>query len=118
MENNAPEGFKNWQYSFYSSSDEDYWHVYCSRHFVLNHHKGIRLYVKGDEELNKVIFDINKKTVEVVVSTPSAKRPRKADVSDNPTFFEELRANIEEVLLTGGYSSVKPNEERTIFEVE
>ena len=119
MENQSPECVKDSQYCFYSSSDEEYWGVSCYRRiFVLNHHQGIRLCAKEDETLSKVIFDTEKKKIEVVVMTPSIEGPRIVDVSDNISFFEDLRANIEDVLLTGGYSSVKPNEERTLFEVE
>jgi hypothetical protein len=38
-------------------------------------------------------------------------------LSETPVFFEEIRENLEEILLTGGYGSVTPNEERTVFEV-
>ena len=118
MENRSPECVKDSQYDFYSSSDEEYWYVHCSRRFRLNHHHHIQLMAMEDEGLNKVIFDTERKTVEVTVSSPTAvKWPRVADISDNPEFFEDLRANIETILITGGYTSVTPNEDRTVFEV-
>ena len=39
------------------------------------------------------------------------------DSLDKIRYFDELRNNIENVLLTGGYSSVIPNENRTVFEI-
>lgn len=40
-----------------------------------------------------------------------------ADLSDDIQFFEELRENIEDIILTGGYDTITPNEDRTIFEI-
>jgi len=79
----------------------------------------MKLAVKENEALNKIIFDTDKKTISATVSNPTLPIdiPRTADLSDNVQFFDELRDNIENVLLTGGYSSVIPNENRTIFEI-
>lgn len=95
------------------------WAVTCSyKRFKLNN-KGIKLWAKEDEALTKIIFDTNNKTVSVVVSNPvlGPNCPRMADLSDDIQFFEELRENIEDIILTGGYDTITPNEDRTIFEI-
>ena len=103
----------------YSTGGKDYWGISShNRIFILNHHQGWRLAVRNDERLHRVIFDKDKKTVSAMITESiNAKIPRKADISDNPEFFEDLRANIETILITGGYTSVTPNEDRTVFEV-
>ena len=122
MENYSPksEDGNRYGYDFHLGN----WSLHCSgKKFRLNNN-GIKLYVKEDEGLNKVVFDPEKKTVEVVVSTPTAVEctPRIADLSDSPEFFNELHEHIEEVLLAkdyfgNEYKSVTPNKDRTVFEV-
>lgn len=95
------------------------WSVECSyKRFKLNN-KGIKLYAKENEALTKIIFDTNNKTVSVVVSNPvlGENAPRTVDLNSDVQFFDELRNNIENILLTGGYSTVTPNEDRTVFEI-
>lgn len=102
------------------------WSVSCfGRHFRINN-KGIKLAVEKGEELKKVIFDTEKKTIEVVVENSiSPKVPRVADLSDAPEFFDEIHNGLKEILLTKSniddkpfYDSVTPNEDRTVFEVK
>lgn len=95
------------------------WSVGCTyKKFRLNNN-GMKLLVMNDEGLKELHFDCENKTVTAVItqSTRSEKAPRKADLSDEPQFFEELRENIEEILLKGKYDSVTPNEDRTIFKI-
>ena len=96
------------------------WGVACwGKRFKVNNN-GIKLIAGEDEDLEKVIFDVKKKTVSVIVKNPTlpTKVPRVVDLSEASNFFEELRNNIEKVLtVIGTYTSVKPNTERTIFEV-
>jgi hypothetical protein len=115
MVNTAPDFA--WKYHYQYSNG--LWTVTCIwRNFKLNN-KGIKLWAKGDEGLYKIIFDVESKTVSVKITNPTLppKAPRIADLSDDPLFFEELRDNLETILLTGTYSSVKPNENRTVFEI-
>ena len=98
----------------------DPWSVSCqTKTFRVNNH-GIKLYARYDEGLKRVIFDPEKFTVEVVIATPivPSQMPRIVDLSEGKTFFEELRNNLEEILIEGEYPKVTPNEDRTIFEVE
>jgi hypothetical protein len=70
--------------------------------------------------LEKIIFDVEKKTVSVKVKNPRLTEPRKRTVclSDVPEFFEKLHKNIEAILTEmGTYESVTPNADRTVFEV-
>ena len=96
------------------------WGVVCwGKRFKLNNN-GIKLVAKEDEGLEKVVFDIDKKTVSVIIKTPtlSKEAPRIVDLSESVEFFEELRKNLEMVLTKiGTFSSVTPNSDRTIFEV-
>lgn len=91
------------------------------KRFKVNNN-GIKLWAKEDENLEQVIFDTEKKTVSVKVKTPtlSDKAPRTLDLSNDVEFFEALRKNIEELLTQekGKYTSVIPNEDRTIFEIK
>lgn len=95
------------------------WSVSCgNRRFKCNN-GGIKLVAREDEELVKVCFDIKRKVISVIVNKPtlSEKAPRVLDLSNATEFFEEVRANIEEILMIGAYESVTPNEDRTVFEV-
>ena len=96
------------------------WGVACwGKTFKVNNN-GIKLAAREDEELERIIFDIEKKTVSVIVKNPtlSEKAPRVLDLSDATDFFDELRKNIENILMVKGtFKSVTPNEDRTIFEV-
>lgn len=101
---------------FYTNST---WAVTCSyKRFKLNN-KGIKLIAKENEALTQIIFDVNNKTVSVVVSNPILveNAPRTVSLNDDIQFFDDLRSNLEDILLTGGYSSVTPNEDRTVFEI-
>lgn len=102
------------------------WSVSCfGKHFRLNN-KGLKLAVERGEELKKVIFDTEKKTIEVVVENSiSPKVPRVADLSDAPEFFDEVRNGIEEILGCKSsvddkpfYDNITPNEDRTVFEIK
>ena len=98
------------------------WAADChNKRFKVNNN-GIKLCAKEDENLEQVIFDTEKKTVSVKVKTPtlSDKAPRTLDLSNDVEFFEALRKNIEKLLTqkNGKYTSVTPNEDRTIFEVK
>lgn len=97
------------------------WSACClGKTFKVNH-SGIKLAAREDEDLEKIIFDVEKKTVSVKVKNPtlSTKAPRTLDLSDAADFFEELRKNIETILTTkdGKFKSVIPNDDRTIFEI-
>lgn len=95
------------------------WSARCTgKRFKVNN-SGIKLIAKEDENLEKVIFDVEKKTVAVSVRNPtlSEKAPRIVDLSDATAFFEELRKEIESLLLKGSFNSVTPNADRTVFEV-
>ena len=76
---------------------------------------------REDENLERIVFDVEKKTVSVKVKNPTlpAKVPRIVDLSDSVEFFEELRKNIEKILIEKGeYKLVTPNADRTVFEVQ
>lgn len=110
------EYWKNRKEYSYSNSK---WSVYAgTRKFQLNN-EGIKLVALGEEQLSEICFDNENKTISLTVETPtlSEKAPRKADLSDDTQFFNELRENIEEILLKGNYDSVTPNEDRTIFKI-
>ena len=96
------------------------WGANCwGKRFKVNN-KGIKLIAKEDEDLEKIIFDVENKTVSVKVKNPTlpAKVPRTVDLSDATEFFEELRKNIETILtIKGTFTAVTPNEDRTVFEV-
>ncbi len=96
------------------------WSASCwGKTFKLNNH-GIKLVARSDEDLEKVIFDAEKKTVAVSVKNPTLpeKCPRIVDLSDAPEFFEELRNGLEKLLtIKGKFKSVTPNADRTVFEV-
>ena len=96
------------------------WSVTCSGNKIQLNNHGIKLVAKGDEGLEKVIFDVEKKTVAVSVKNPTLpeKCPRKVDLSDAPEFFEELHNDLEKLLtIKGEFKSVTPNADRTVFEV-
>lgn len=106
--------------SFSSNFGTDKWTVNCwYDNFVINNH-GMKLVAKGEEGIKKVVFDPERKTVQVVVTTPvlSEKAPRIVDLSEDVDFFEKLRNNIEEVLTTSKYYKVTANGDRTVFDVE
>ena len=97
------------------------WSATCwGKRFKVNN-CGIKLIARDDEDLEKIIFDVEKKTVSVSVKNPTlpTKAPRIVDLSDATEFFEELRKNIETILTTkdGEFKSVTPNADRTVFEV-
>ena len=61
------------------------WGVVCwGKRFKLNNN-GIKLVAKEDEGLEKVVFDIDKKTVSVIIKTPtlSKEAPRIVDLSES-----------------------------------
>ena len=97
------------------------WSVICDgKNFVICNN-GMKLAARNDEDLEKLIFDVEKKTVSAVVKNPTLHEnaPRTADLSEAVEFFEKLRDDIEIVMTTkmGGFSSVIPNEDRTVFTV-
>ena len=110
------EYWKNRKDYFYSNGK---WSVSANDiSFKLNN-KGIKLWAKREEQLSEICFDVENKTVSLKVETHTLPEnaPTKVDLSDDPQFFEDLRENIEEILLKGGYDSVTPNEDRTIFKI-
>ena len=115
MENQAYKTFRESSFEYKSNG----WTVNSNRKsFILNNH-GMKLAAKYDEKLKRVIFDTDKKTITAEVATPllADNAPRTADLSSVPELFEDIRSNIEEILITGTYEKVVPNEDRTIFEV-
>ena len=96
------------------------WSASCwGKRFKVNNN-GIKLVAKEDEDLEKIIFDTDKKTVSVKVKTPtlSDKAPRTVDLSDATEFFEEVRKNIENILTEkGDFEKVTTNADRTVFEI-
>ena len=100
---------------------EKYWWVNCcGKIFTVKYGIEALLAARGDEGLEKIIFDVEKKTVSVKVKNPRLTEPRKRTVclSDVPEFFEKLHNNIEAILTEmGTYESVTPNTDRTVFEV-
>ena len=96
------------------------WSASCwGKRFKLNNN-GIKLIAREDENLEKIIFDMENKTVLVIVKKPILpdKAPRMTNLKDYPDFFEELQKNIEDILTKkGSFDSVKPNENRTVFEI-
>lgn len=100
---------------------EEYWlAVCCGRNFIVKYGCEALLAARGDEGLEKIIFDVEKKTVSVKVKNPRLTEPPKRTVclSDVPEFFEKLNKNIEVILTEmGTYESVTPNADRTVFEI-
>lgn len=99
----------------------DLWTVKClGKTFIVNN-CGMKLVAREDEDLEKIIFDIEKKTVSVKVKNPilSEKAPRVLDLNSNIDFFEALRSNIEAILtsIDSKFTVVTPNEDRTVFKV-
>lgn len=97
------------------------WGVACwGKRFKINNN-GIKLVAREDEDLERIIFDTEKKTVSVKVKNPTLppNAPRIVDLSDSVEFFEELRKDIENILTTRGgtFQSVTPNADRTAFEI-
>jgi hypothetical protein len=97
------------------------WSAKCNgRTFKINNH-GIKLWARNDEELEQIVFDLDKKTVSVKVKNPTlpTQVPRTVDLSGATDFFEELRNNIEMLLTegTGTFKAVVPNDDRTVFEI-
>ena len=113
-------GIKVFKRGIHSGFHMDGWTVSCiGRRFIINNN-GMKLAVRGDEELEKIIFDVENKTVSVRVKEPklSAKAPRTADLSGATELFEELRKDIEKLLTEkGDFKSVTPNADRTVFEI-
>ena len=115
MENQAYKTFRESSFEYKSNG----WTVRChSKSLILSNH-GWKLCAKYDEILKQVIFDTDKKTITAKVDNPllADNAPRTADLSSVPELFEDIRSNIEKILITGTYEKVVPNHERTIFEV-
>lgn len=96
------------------------WKVRCAGKGLTVHHNSLELLAWFDEDLEKITFDTEKKTVSISVKKPKTLGvPRTLDLSDDIKFFEELRKNIEKILITNekGFTSVTPNADRTVFEV-
>ena len=95
------------------------WTITCyNKTFKINHN-GIVLIARNDECLKTIKFDIDDKTIELIVVNPKLplNAPRKVDLKTAQKFFEEIRLNLELILMAGTFSSVKPNEDRTVFEI-
>ena len=87
--------------------------------FIVNN-KGMKLAARYDEDLEQIIFDVEKKTVSVKVKNPtlSDKAPRTVDLSDATDFYEELCKELETILMVkGDFKNVIPNEDRTVFDI-
>ncbi len=97
------------------------WGVCCDgKWFDLYKYSIGKLIADEDEDLEKIIFDVERKTVSVIVKNPtySEEATRTVDLSNAPEFFEELRKDIEKLLTTkGSFNAVTPNADRTVFEV-
>ena len=97
------------------------WGVSCMGRTLKVDNDGIKLAAREEEGLEKMIFDVENKTVTVKVKNPtlSEKAPRIVDLSDAPEFFEELRNGLETLLTTkyGTFGTVKPNADRTVFKI-
>ena len=94
------------------------WYVTCDGRLFKVSNSGWKLAVRNDEGLEKVVFDMEKKAVSVIVKNPTLPLPRMVDLSGAVKFFEEFRKDIEKILTGRGvYKSVTPNEDRTVFEV-
>ena len=116
MENQAIECTR--EFAFQCTMND--WTITCfNRTFKINHN-GIVLIARNDECLKTIKFDIDNKTIELIVAKPKLpiSVPRKLELKGAQKFFEEIRLNLELILMTGTFSSVKTNEERTIFEIE
>lgn len=96
------------------------WSASCwGKRFKINNN-GIKLFAKENENLEKVIFDLEKKTVSVKVKSPTLSdiAQRTVDLSDATEFFEELRKDLETILtVKGDFKNVIPNEDRTVFDI-
>lgn len=96
------------------------WSVHSHGKLFRINNNGIKLWARGDEGLYKIVFDVEKKTIEVFVAKPTlpAHCPRKVSLKDAELFFNEIRNNLEDILIRkNNFSSVIPNEDRTVFEV-
>ena len=96
------------------------WLVECRGKTFIVHNRGWKLVAREDEDLEKIIFDMEKKTVSVKVKNPKLleKAPRTLDLSEDQEFFEELRKDIEKLLTEiGTYNSITANADRTVFEI-
>lgn len=102
----------------YSYSDGT-WSIYCHCGVFQINNNGIKLCNKREEGLNKLIFNLNDKTVECQVSNPTlpSHAPRKVDLSSAPDFFNGLLENIEEILADGHLQIISANAERTVFNI-
>ena len=97
------------------------WSACCNNKSFKVNNNGMKLCARCDEELERITFDMEKKTVSVSVKNPtlSEKAPRVLDLSNGIDFFEKLRRNVETLLTqgNGGFETVTPNIDRTIFEI-
>jgi hypothetical protein len=97
------------------------WRVACAgKEFEVYKDRVRKLIAGEDENLEKILFDKEKKTISVKVKNPilPEETPRIVDLSEAPKFFEELRKDIELILTEKGeFGPVTPNADRTIFEV-
>ena len=94
------------------------WTVSCNGKTFIVNNNGMKLCARDDEDLEKIIFDADKKTVSLKVKsqTLSDKAPRIVDLNDATEFFDELRKDIEKILTEKGeFKSVTPNKDRTVF---
>ena len=72
------------------------WSASCwGRRFKINNH-GIKLIAKEDEDLERIIFDVEKKTVSVRVNNPTLPEnaPRTVDLSDAVDFLRNCAKTL------------------------
>lgn len=97
------------------------WVAECTKGRIIIHQIGHKWAAcnRDDEDLEKVIFDMEHKTISLVVKnwTLAADAPRVADLSNAVEFFNAIHEKIEP-WLAYGFTSVTPNEDRTVFEVK
>lgn len=115
----SDEQIEDWKNRKEYSYSNGKWSVSANHNSFKLNNKGIKLAAKREEQLSEICFDVENKIVSLTVETPALPPhvPRKVDLSDDPEFFEDLRENIEEILLKGKYDSITPNEDRTIFKI-
>ena len=101
------------------------WSASCYGYMFKMNNNGIKFLFLLYEEVEKVIFDTDKKTVTVTVNNPMVRNycPRTVDLSDTPEFFEEVRKNFINILTDKKFDkgfhaeSVTANENMTEFKI-
>ena len=101
------------------------WSASCYGYMFKMNNNGIKFLFLLYEEVEKVVFDTDKKTVTVTVNNSMLKNnaPRTVDLSDAPEFFEEVRKNFINILTDKKFDkgfhaeSVTANENMTEFKI-